>query len=93
MKRTRLLNSELSHEISRIGHMDEEIVVASEIHARSRGVFSEMMEVLHSHAMEPAVTEVPHDELKRLTRSREAIVGTGDDTPYANVIPKSGVVI
>jgi len=134
MRRTRLLNSELSYEISRIGHtahitlcdaglpipggvkridlaiergypsfvrtldallsemMVEEIVIASEIHARNPDVFREMMEVFRAHEMEPRVTEVPHDELKKLTRSSEAIVRTGECTPYANVILKSGVV-
>ena len=134
MKRTRLLNSGLSHEISRIGHtasltlcdaglpipgdvrridlaiergypsfvrtldallsemMVEEIIVASEIHANNPGVFREMMEVFRAHGMAPTVTEVPHDEFKKLTRSSEAIVRTGECTPYANVILKSGVV-
>ena len=134
MKRTRLLNSELSYEISRIGHtasitlcdaglpipggvkridlaiergypsfiktldallsemMVEEIVVASEIHAKNPAVFREMLEVFQAHEMEPIVTEVPHDEFKELTRSSEVIVRTGECTPYANVILKSGVV-
>jgi D-ribose pyranase len=134
MKRTRLLNSELSYEISRIGHtagitlcdaglpipagvkridlaiergypsfiktlgallsemMVEEIVIASEIHGKNPEVFREMMEVFRAHKMEPRVTEVPHEEFKKLTRSSEAIVRTGECTPYANVILKSGVV-
>lgn len=134
MKRTRLLNSALSHEISKIGHtasltlcdaglpipgevrridlaiergypsfvrtldallsemMVEEIVVASEIHARNPDVFDAMMKVFQAHGMEPVVIEVPHEEFKRLTRSSEAIVRTGECTPYANVILKSGVV-
>jgi D-ribose pyranase len=134
MKRTRLLNSELSYEISRIGHrasitlcdaglpipvgvkridlaiergypsfvktldallsemMVEEIVVASEIHAKNSEIFREMMEMFRAHDMEPIVTEVPHDEFKNLTRSSEAVVRTGECTPYANVILKSGVV-
>ena len=133
MKRTRLLNSELSHEISRIGHtasltlcdaglpipgnvrridlaiergypsfirtldamlsemMVEEIVVASEIHDRNPDVFQAMMEVFWAQGMAPVVTEVSHEEFKRLTRSSEAIVRTGECTPYANVILRSGV--
>jgi len=134
MKRTRLLNSELSYVIGRIGHtasltlcdaglpipgevkridlaiergypsfvrtldallsemMVEEIVVAREIHADNPAVFRGMMEVFRTHAMEPIVTEVSHDEFKKLTRSSEVIVRTGECTPYANVILKSGVV-
>jgi len=134
MKRTRLLNSELSYEISRIGHtasitlcdaglpipggvkridlaiergypsfirtldvllsemLVEEVIVASEIEAKNPRVFQEMMEVFRAHEMEPVVTQVPHDEFKELTRSSEVIVRTGECTPYANVILKSGVV-
>jgi D-ribose pyranase len=134
MKRTRLLNSELSYEIGRIGHtasitlcdaglpipagvkridlaiergypsfvrtldallsemMVEEVVVASEIHAQNPALFREMSELFTSHEMKPRVIEVPHEEFKRLTRSSEVVVRTGECTPYANVILKSGVV-
>ena len=133
MKRARLLNSELSYEIARIGHtaaltlcdaglpipggvrridlaiergypafvrtldvllsemMVEEIVVAREIHAQNPEVFRQMMELFRAHGMKPAVTEVPHAHFKELTRSSEVIVRTGECTPYANVILKSGV--
>jgi D-ribose pyranase len=134
MKRARLLNSELSYAISRVGHtasitlrdaglpipggvkridlaiergypsfirtldvllsemLVEEVVVASEMHVKNSGVFREMLEVFRGHEMEPVVTQVPHDEFKELTRSSEVIVRTGECTPYANVILKSGVV-
>ncbi|MCL4154212.1 UNVERIFIED_CONTAM: hypothetical protein GTU68_042485 [Idotea baltica] len=122
MKRSRLLNSELSYEIARVGHtasvtlcdaglpipsgvkridlaiesgypsflrtldvllsemMVEEIVVAEEIHLHNPSVYDEMMKLFS------------HDEFKNLTRESEAIVRTGECTPYANVILKSGVV-
>lgn len=134
MKRTRLLNSELSYEISRIGHtasitlcdaglpipggvrridlaiergypsfvrtLDamlsemkvEEIVVAGEIDAKNPDVLRAMMDVFHSHGMSPIVIRVPHEEFKHLTRSSEVVVRTGECTPFANVILKSGVV-
>lgn len=134
MKRTRLLNSELSYEISRLGHtanltlcdaglpipagvkridlaiergypsfvrtldallsemLVEEIVVASEIHQNNPLVFDEMMDTFRSHAMEPIVRLVPHHEFKQLTRESQVVVRTGECTPYANVILKSGVV-
>ncbi|KAA5547256.1 D-ribose pyranase [Roseiconus nitratireducens] len=134
MKRTRLLNSELSYAISRVGHtasitvcdaglpipadvkridlaiergypsfvktldvilsemMVEEIIVASEIHLKNPEVFQAMMDICQQHEMQPVVTEVPHEEFKRLTQDSEVIVRTGECTPYANVILKSGVV-
>lgn len=134
MKRTRLLNSELSHAISRMGHTDsltlcdaglpipagvkridlalergspsflatlevilselqvEEIIVAHELPQQSPALYEGLIAVLRSQGMEPVVTKVPHEEFKRLTHTSEAIVRTGECTPYANVILKSGVV-
>jgi D-ribose pyranase len=134
MKRNRLLNSELSYEISRIGHtasitlcdaglpipadvkridlaiengypsfirtldamlselMVEEIVVATEIHSHNQTIFDQMMELFETHSMGPRVTEVSHEDFKQQTRDSQAIVRTGECTPYANVILKSGVV-
>lgn len=133
MKKSRLLNSELSYEISKLGHtahltlgdaglpipqgvkridlaiekgfpsfiktldvilsemMVEEIVIAKEIHEKNPKVHSEMMEIFKNHNMNPKVTEVSHEEFKNITKSSEAIVRTGECTPYANVILKSGV--
>ena len=134
MKRGRLLNSELSYAISRIGHtasivlcdaglpipdevkridlaiesgypsfirtLDvllsemqvEEIIVASEIHQHNPTIYQAMMDAFKKHGMEPVVTEVSHDQFKLMTRDSEAIVRTGECTPYANVILRSGVV-
>ncbi|MCC6511124.1 MAG: D-ribose pyranase [Pirellulaceae bacterium] len=129
MKRTRLLNSELSYEIARIGHtasitlcdaglhsfnsqpqaysmptliknlevllsemMVEEIIIASEIHEKNEPIFQMLLSVFEQHRMQSRVTEVPHEEFKRLTGESRVIVRTGECTPYANVILKSGVV-
>lgn len=134
MKRHRLLNSELSYEISRIGHtasltlcdaglpipagvkridlaiengypsfirtldamlsemMVEEVIVAAEIHLHNQEVFDQMMELFETHGMAPKLTEVSHDHFKTLTHQSNAVVRTGECTPYANVILKSGVV-
>ena len=61
------------------------------IHAQNPDVFGQMMEVFRAHGMRPVVTEVPHANFKEFTRSSEVIVRTGECTPYANVILKSGV--
>ena len=134
MKRHRLLNSELSYEIGRIGHtaaitlcdaglpipagvkridlaiesgypsflrtldamlsemMVEEIVVATEIHAHNQTIYEQVIQQFINQSMSPKVTEVAHEEFKKMTRDSEAIVRTGECTPYANVILKSGVV-
>lgn len=134
MKRGRLLNSELSYEISKIGHtshitvcdaglpipkdikridlaveqgypsfikvldsvlsemMVEEIVLASEILDKNPKVYEEILEMFKKNNMEPTIVMVSHEEFKKITHKSEAIVRTGECTPYANIILKSGVV-
>lgn len=71
--------------------MVEEIVVASEIHAASEAIYTGIMDVLRRHGMQPKVVVVPHSEFKALTKTARSIVRTGECTPYANVILRSGV--
>lgn len=134
MKRTRLLNSELSYAISRIGHtasitlcdaglpipievkridlaiengypsfirtldvmlsemMVEEIVIASELVQKNPQVYQAMLDIFKQHGIEPKITQVSHEQFKLLTHHCEVVVRTGECTPYANVILKSGVV-
>ncbi len=72
--------------------MVEEAVVASEIHERNPAVFQALQEVFRKHGMSPTISEVPHEQFKRLTCDSQVIVRTGECTPYANVILRSGVV-
>lgn len=134
MKKGKLLNSELSYEIAKIGHtshitlcdaglpfpkgvkridlaieagypsfiktldailsemMVEEIILASEIKTINPKVYNEILETFQKNGMNPKIVEVSHTEFKEITRESEAIVRTGECTPYANIILKSGVV-
>lgn len=134
MKKGKLLNSELSYEIAKIGHtshitlcdaglpfpkgvrridlaieagypsfiktldailsemMVEEIVLASEIKTINPKVYNEILETFQKNGMNPKIVEVSHTEFKEITKESEAIVRTGECTPYANIILKSGVV-
>ena len=134
MKKGKLLNSELSYEIAKIGHtshitlcdaglpfpkgvkridlaieagypsfiktldailsemMVEEIVLASEIKTINPKVYNEILETFVKNGMNPKVVEVSHTEFKEITKESEAIVRTGECTPYAHIILKSGVV-
>lgn len=134
MKKGRLLNSELSYAVSRIGHtahitvcdaglpippgvrridlavepgypaflrvldallsemMVEEIVLAEEIREKNAPIFQGILETFASHGLSPKVTLIPHEAFKALARDSEAVVRTGECTPYANVILRSGVV-
>lgn len=74
-------------------------VVLSEMQVERAIVASEMLEV--SPAVYQAVKTllgnipietVPHQEFKEQTRSAQAVIRTGEFTPYANIILAAGVV-
>ena len=130
MKKSMLINSEISYVISKMGHTDsiticdsglpipsevqridlalkkglptfldtldsvleelqvEEIILASEIIEVSNDLYKEIIKRFENIK----ITTVSHEEFKNLTKSSKAIVRTGEYTPYANVILKSGVV-
>lgn len=130
MKKSVLINSEISSVIARMGHTDmlticdsglpipknveridlalkhgiptfldtldtvleelqvEEIVIASEIES----VSSEMYKEIEKRFKNVKITKVAHEDFKVMTKESMAIVRTGEFTPYANIILKSGVV-
>ncbi|WP_349764284.1 D-ribose pyranase [Fusobacterium sp. SYSU M8D902] len=134
MKKSRLLNSELSYEISKIGHTAhitlcdaglpiprdvkridlaveaglpsfisvlepilsemqvEEIILAEEIKDKNPEMLKNIMRAFERANMSPKIVWVKHEEFKKITKESEAIVRTGECSPYSNVILKSGVV-
>lgn len=134
MKKGRLLNSELSYEIAKLGHTDhicigdaglpipnvpkridlavernvptfmgtldvvlsemqvEEVVVAEEMKSVSPELYTELMKLLEERCGKVVVESVSHEGFKAMTRESKAVVRTGECTPYANIILKSGVV-
>lgn len=55
-------------------------------------MLEEILKSFEEVGMNPNIIWVKHEELKKITRESEAIVRTGECSPYANVILKSGVV-
>lgn len=130
MKKTGLLNSDISEVISKMGHTDgiaigdcglpipeetrridlalikdvptfigtlravllelevEEAVIATEIKDINPKIYSEIQECLG----DTKITFVSHEELKFQLKTCKAVIRTGEQTPYANIILKSGVV-
>ena len=130
MKKTKLINSELSYTISKMGHTDsltigdcglpipdgvnridlalkygvpsfletldtvleelcvEEIVIAEEIVEKNTNIYNEILKRFENIK----VTMVSHEDFKKMTKESKAVVRTGECTPYANIILKSGVV-
>ena len=130
MKKTKLINSEISYTISKMGHTDslaigdcglpipnevnridlalkygvptfletldtvleelcvEEILIANEIIENNENIHNEILKRFEKIK----VTYVSHEEFKNQTKESKAVVRTGECSPYANIILKSGVV-
>lgn len=130
MRKTKLINSEISYTISKMGHTDsltigdcglpipdgvnridlalkygvptfletldtvleelcvEEIVIAQEIVEKNNTIYDEILKRFENIK----IVMVSHEEFKAMTKESKAVVRTGECTPYANIILKSGVV-
>lgn len=130
MKKSALINSEISSVIARMGHTDmlticdsglpipknveridlalkhgiptfldtldtvleelkiEEVIIANEIESVSNDMYIEIEKRFENIK----ITKIDHEEFKSMTKDSMAIVRTGEFTPYANIILKSGVV-
>ena len=130
MRKTKLINSEVSYTISKMGHTDsltigdcglpipdgvsridlalkygvpsfletldtvleelcvEEIVIAEEIVEKNTIIYDEILK----RFKDINIIMVSHEEFKNMTKASKAVVRTGECTPYANIILKSGVV-
>jgi len=130
MKKSYLLNSEISYVIAKMGHSDglalgdcglpvpegtkridlaisknlpgfidtlkavlseleiQEVIVAEETKQISPEIFKEIKELIGS----TKISFVSHEDLKKELTNCKAVIRTGEQTPYANIILKSGVV-
>lgn len=130
MKKTTLLNSEISAVIAEMGHTDslaigdcglpipedtkridialirniptfidtlkgvleelqiEEVILAEEMKIMSPELYEETIKAIGS----VNVIFVSHEQFKDKLKKCKAVVRTGEQTPYANIILKSGVV-
>jgi D-ribose pyranase len=138
MKKSVLINSEISYVIAKMGHKDmlticdsglpipkevqridlslrqgipsfietletileelriEEVIIARETKEISPVLYQRLREIIESvdntDGISVKITEVDHEEFKSITKESTCIVRTGEYTPYANIILKSGVV-
>lgn len=130
MRKTKLINSEVSYTISKMGHTDsitigdcglpipdgvnridlalkygvpsfletldtileelcvEEVIIAEEIVEKNTIIYNEILKRFENIK----IIMVSHEEFKNMTKNSKAVVRTGECTPYANIILKSGVV-
>ncbi|WP_320046912.1 D-ribose pyranase [uncultured Ilyobacter sp.] len=129
----RLLNSEISYEIAKLGHTDhicigdaglpiptgikridmalerniptfmgtldvvldevqvEGVIIASEMKELSPKLYTELLELLNKKCQGIKIEEIPHSQFKKINQESKAVIRTGECTPYANIILKSGV--
>ena len=138
MKKSILINSQISYVISRLGHGDsitigdsglpipnwdmaidlavkkgipafldvldavlteqriEEVILAEEIKQNSpemyQKIIKKIQQIEKADGIKVKYTKVSHEDFKLLTKDSKAIIRTGEFTPYANIILKSGVV-
>lgn len=130
MKKSALLNSNISEVISKMGHTDglaigdcglpipdetkridialikdvpgfidtlkvvlmelqiEEVEIAKETMEVSPSLYDEIKKAIG----DVKITIITHEELKQKLKGCKAVIRTGEQTPYANIILKSGVV-
>lgn len=68
----------------------EKVFLADEI----KTINSDQWEVLQEKLSSDIEIEfISHEKLKALTYSVKAVIRTGEDTPYSNIILQSGVII
>ena len=70
----------------------EAVIIASECQTVSAEFHRQLMDVLAAQAYPIAISYLSHEAFKQQTHQSKAIVRTGEFTPYANIILKSGVV-
>lgn len=66
----------------------EEVIIAKETKEVSPYIFEEIKKEIG----DVKITFVTHEDLKSELKNCKAVVRTGEQTPYANIILKSGVV-
>ncbi|MBU3155353.1 D-ribose pyranase [Clostridium estertheticum] len=66
----------------------EEVILALEIEENNPKVFEEIKKQFENVKF----TFITHEELKIMLNECKAVIRTGEQTPYANVILKSGVI-
>lgn len=66
----------------------EKIVLAAEITKNNHDIYETIMEMFKNVEIEL----IEHEEFKKRTESSKAFIRTGECTPFANIILKSGVI-
>ena len=66
----------------------EEVILAKETEENNAKIFVEIKKQFEN----VKITFITHEELKIMLNECKAVIRTGEQTPYANIILKSGVI-
>ncbi|MFD1801246.1 D-ribose pyranase [Mixta tenebrionis] len=73
----------------------ESAIIADEIRTHNAGLHQELLALLESLQQQQGnvirIDYVPHEQFKTLTQRSQAVVRSGECTPYANIILTAGV--
>lgn len=69
----------------------EKIILADEIKTHNPQILKKIYAFFEPSEM-PTVEFVTHEQLKQMTKTCKAVVRTGENTPYANIILQSGCI-
>lgn len=67
----------------------EEAIIDTEMSEVSPHMKEELLKIVKDDFK---LTEIPHEELKDLSKECKAVIRTGEFTPYSNIILKAGVL-
>lgn len=74
----------------------EEVVVAKEMKEVSPNLYKKLIskfeEIEKEENIKISIREISHEDFKDMTKDSMGVIRTGEYTPYANIILKSGVV-
>ena len=68
----------------------EKIFLAEEIKEKNKEQWQAVLDLLESNII---IEYISHEELKAMNTKVMAVIRTGEDTPYSNIILQSGVII
>lgn len=66
----------------------EKVIIAEEIKESNASVFCDLVRIFGN----TQTVYVPHEKFKNMTSDCKAIIRTGENTPYANIILQSGCI-
>ena len=70
----------------------EKVVLAEEIKENNPALLAEIQNLLKERELQVPVEFISHAQLKEETKSCRAVIRSGENTPYANIILQSACI-